>query len=603
MAVNKYLSTILLLAGVANAATLRTNDSQQFTSAKAERNYVKNSGAENNDLNVTDASSIHSRSTSSVIEGDASHLIDSSSSGQVVCFPAQDFQTNVTGGSCEASFKYTGDASLYKAYAQLAGVSVTDTTNNQLSTISSGRGVFSANFPCGASTTDDPQVCIESTSASAAAIRVDSVYVGEATGVGSGINTTSPVAYTPTFTGFGTVSGVAMRSWREGSFLRIQGRFTAGTTTATEARMSLGFNGTDSNVTSSSSISTLQLAGYMVTGSVAAASYATLMEASKTYVTFGYQTAAVAALSKANGNQVSGSTQTFSIDATIPIEGWGAETIVRLDAPGVFPNQYTPTLTGSSNGLAFTNQTTTGSYQCSAGVLTVWVRTLFSGAPGTGTGHFVWSLPTGFTIDTARMPTLNAGDVALGAASIRDAGTTFYRGVVRYHSTTGVSVLGNDSGAESSPTTPMTVANTDTFGFEYVVPVTDSSPCSKSPQVLIPGSMYSSSAGVERIERAIVGTTSCTASPCTIAKQSGSWLTSITRNTTGTYTLNIASGTFSDTPSCVATASRFGVADSTFVSGPADSSTPSATAYSFKTIDDTGVLRDSGFHVQCQGPR
>ena len=45
-------------------------------------------------------------------------------------------------------------------------------------------------------------------------------------------------SYTPTFTGFGTASSVAMYWRRSGDSIEIKGRFTSGTSTATEARVS-----------------------------------------------------------------------------------------------------------------------------------------------------------------------------------------------------------------------------------------------------------------------------------------------------------------------------------------------------------------------------
>ena len=272
-----------------------------------------------------------------------------------------------------------------------------------------------------------------------------------------------------------------------------------------------------------------------------------------------------------------------------------SEIVARLDAPGVLPTAYTPTLKGSTNGLDFTNQTTTGSYQCSGGVLRGWVRTIFSGAPGTGTGFFVWSLPTGFTIDTARMPTMNAADVALGAASIRDSGTTFYRGIVRYNSTTNLSLLGNDSGNEVSPTAPMTVASPDTIGFEYVVPVTDSSPCPKSPQVLIPGSVYSKNAGIVRTEGYRVTTTSAPACTVNTTTDTGA---SCTRPALGET--NITFGTaWSTAPACTCTS--YGRSSSGATPCMIEGGISTTGITSMTITDETGAEVDGSASVICVG--
>lgn len=133
---------------------------------------------------------------------------------------------------------------------------------------------------------------------------------------------TSPVAWTPTFTGFGTVTGITAYSWRVGSVLHFEIRGVTGTTSATEARVSLGFNGTDGNVTSASNYPALQVVGNMQNASNTA-NYPVLIEASKTYVTFGIQVAgSYAGLVKRNGDLLSGSSATFSLFGAVRIQGW-----------------------------------------------------------------------------------------------------------------------------------------------------------------------------------------------------------------------------------------------------------------------------------------
>lgn len=109
----------------------------------------------------------------------------------------------------------------------------------------------------------------------------------------------------------------------------------------------------------------------------------------------------------------------------------------------------------------------------------------------------------------------------------------------------------------------------------------------------IGGIATTSSTGNERVERALVSTV-CTASPCTIAKQSGSWLTSITRAGTGDYTANFAVA-FSDTPTCVCT-----------VAGGPISCVPfseSTTSVRIQAYTNTAVLADSSIRLICVGPR
>lgn len=104
-------------------------------------------------------------------------------------------------------------------------------------------------------------------------------------------------------------------------------------------------------------------------------------------------------------------------------------------------------------------------------------------------------------------------------------------------------------------------------------------------------SVISSSTGL-RVERALV-TSTCSSSPCTIASgNTGGWLTSIVRNSSGNYTLNFATGTFSATPSCSFwnfTANRYMIS-----AGSAASS-----SHIFQSSD----AADTTFSVLCVGQR
>lgn len=103
------------------------------------------------------------------------------------------------------------------------------------------------------------------------------------------------------------------------------------------------------------------------------------------------------------------------------------------------------------------------------------------------------------------------------------------------------------------------------------------------------------SSGSERIERVAV-TSACSSSPCTIASQSGSWVSSITWSSTGSYTVNFATSTFSAAPSCnvSSTPGGHGIQISTITS----------SALSFVMFRTTTELpSNSGFHIICMGPR
>lgn len=122
--------------------------------------------------------------------------------------------------------------------------------------------------------------------------------------------------YTPTFTGFGTVTNInCFYKTVGGDTIEIQGRFTSGTSTATEARISLP-GGYTSN---STNVPVLLLAGSFTYSSASAAQGYMLIEQSVTYMTFGLSGAVNAGLTKVQGSTLVGAGVDISFRATIPI--------------------------------------------------------------------------------------------------------------------------------------------------------------------------------------------------------------------------------------------------------------------------------------------
>jgi len=131
------------------------------------------------------------------------------------------------------------------------------------------------------------------------------------------------VAYTPTFTGFGTVSGVEFYSRRVGDVLQIRGVFASGTSTGVQAEVTLGFNGTNANVSSSGTVLTALeycgTAGY----NQAASLFITLLVASSSgFFSFGIQNASRAGYTPVTGTTLAASGQIFSVQADIPVTTW-----------------------------------------------------------------------------------------------------------------------------------------------------------------------------------------------------------------------------------------------------------------------------------------
>lgn len=122
-------------------------------------------------------------------------------------------------------------------------------------------------------------------------------------------------AYTPTFTGFGTVTNINCQHKRDGQDLLVDCKFTSGTGTATEARVSLP-GGLIPNVAS------IRHAGTYINAGTGAYGVYTLVEPSNSYFTFGLQDSSSSAYTKRAGNNlgVNGVDQNFL--ARVPIVGW-----------------------------------------------------------------------------------------------------------------------------------------------------------------------------------------------------------------------------------------------------------------------------------------
>lgn len=132
-------------------------------------------------------------------------------------------------------------------------------------------------------------------------------------------------SYTPTFTGFGTVSTQSFRYRRVGASLEIEGRFTSGTPTATEARITL-----PTGLTSASDYVTLEIAGKSA-ANVSNQSLISLIEPSITYLTFGIANSTNTELVKLNATAFSGAGSLLSIRASVRIAGWSSNQVLSED--------------------------------------------------------------------------------------------------------------------------------------------------------------------------------------------------------------------------------------------------------------------------------
>ncbi|HRT83932.1 MAG TPA: hypothetical protein P5523_04775, partial [Bacteroidales bacterium] len=143
-------------------------------------------------------------------------------------------------------------------------------------------------------------------------------------------------AYTPTITGFGTPTSVAVYSRRVGDTLEVHGRFTAGTVDGTDATISLGYAGANGNVTvDTSKISTskqvLGSAGVdQNSGSVFGWE---ILYGTTSVVHFGVQSSTTAGINNpVAGSTICGNSNVVSFSFHVPIVGWGSNVLMSQDA-------------------------------------------------------------------------------------------------------------------------------------------------------------------------------------------------------------------------------------------------------------------------------
>lgn len=144
-------------------------------------------------------------------------------------------------------------------------------------------------------------------------------------------------AYTPTISGFGSPSGVSFFSRRVGDSLEVFGSFGSGSSTAGAAQITVGYKGSDQNLTiDTSKITGNTLIGsYFVgaTGSMAGALLAPPSDAK--YIAFGYTpSGSVNPLTAANGNNVAGLGTSVQVYFKVPIKGWSENTLTISEYDG-----------------------------------------------------------------------------------------------------------------------------------------------------------------------------------------------------------------------------------------------------------------------------
>ena len=143
---------------------------------------------------------------------------------------------------------------------------------------------------------------------------------------------------------------------------------------------------------------------------------------------------------------------------------------VNYGAPIGDWTSFTPTGTWSSN------TTYTGFWRRVGDTMQIEAKAALSGAPS---GAFTLNLPSGYSIDTAKITGAISNNKSLGIASLVDSGTGEFTGHVSYESATSVSayyLIASTTNvqlnsAQVSHTAPYTFANGDAIYLQFQVPI------------------------------------------------------------------------------------------------------------------------------------
>lgn len=324
-------------------------------------NYIINSNFEKNTHDViinTPSSALISKVCTGpeVMSGKCSLRWLTSSSSDYLKFKARTMNVGKKGAKCASFFEYQYDNLGVSADTVTARVEdssgtvlsetirLTATTNSLVGSNDGTRRVgIIRDYTC--KPNDENRVAVYHGSNNSIQVMVDEVHTLDypLTSPTSMKVSTNEQTYTPTYTGFGTVSTSNMKWYQDGGYLYIYGTFVTGTGTAVEARMSL-----PTGYTSSSTLPTLSLAGELGRPAASAVYFrsVSLIEPSVTYITFGQQDSTRHVLAKQNGNIVTAPGETVYVNAKIPIAGASNLTAVPASLTNTPRTQYTPTFTG-----------------------------------------------------------------------------------------------------------------------------------------------------------------------------------------------------------------------------------------------------------------
>jgi len=614
----------LFLTSILTFAALTEVDRQEFVRQNILDKY--NPGFENGKAKWTNSDGTFALDSSSNIgTGLQSGSFDASATTQTLTSSTVSIPKALYGQSCLARIKYKGgDANLaFKVMDGSSNVLASETLS--ASTIFRPVGL---SFVC--PTTGSLKLQISST-ANAAIIYLDDAYIGE----NFQVATTQAISewkndLTFTTSGFGTISVSDFRYQQVGDRMFVKGRFTIGTVAAAEGYIELPTGLTINTSKMSSSVQGTKVGG--ITRITSGASYASLDHilfydgSTNNRVYYSLAPDGSNALDKDLVNAQFGSGEDVQFDFEVPITEWaGSTNALSFDKAGQSWSGYHDADCGWTFGSASFTDAVSVDASCTFAERTNrnfgTVTSYNDGTPGNNYpgitftpvkigSYYVCAKPVAYNGTANQQGDLQLydGTTEISTAATRQAGSTvmfttipvcgiykatsvaakniYLRGSVY---TTGTLNINNNTSTAGSRTVEWSI-----FALDQEIPAT-----------ILKGVVGTQSTVSERIERLSFGEsggsmaspTACTSASCTVYSQSGSWVSSIARNSTGDYSVTIATGIFASAPTCVA---------STFVAGTVANceSFGSATATAIPVLCrlSNGVT-DSAVNLICMGPK
>ena len=277
-----------------------------------------------------------SRSTTSPLRGDAQFLLTKDAANRQGTGASYNFTIDEADVSqvVRISFDYEAVSGTFNYNAGTPSepsdiaVYVYDVTNDVLiypsQSFLNGSGKLVSEFQTNAGSTSYRLILhCATTNAAAWEWAFDNVQVGPRD-IAKGPIVTDWISYTPTFTGFGTVSVQNSRYRRIGDSIEVESTFTAGTPTAVTAKVSL-----PNGLSVKTGLPTLSTSGIWLRGETATAHGGSTIKASgDTGIFFGspqtFGNGSVNSIGKELGNNLIGTGAIISLKTFLPIEGWSS---------------------------------------------------------------------------------------------------------------------------------------------------------------------------------------------------------------------------------------------------------------------------------------